>query len=38
VGTVPGATATGTTTVIDLPDLLTDLITPQLPYLGGIPA
>lgn len=38
VGTVPGATATGTTTVIDLPDLLTDLITPQLPYFGGIPA
>ncbi len=38
VGTVPTPTATGPATVIDLPDAQVDVITPQLPYLGGSPA
>lgn len=38
VGTVPGATATGTSTIIDLLDVLPDVISLQIPYLGGVPA
>ena len=37
VGTVPGATAAGTSTVIDAPDAQMDIFSPQLPYLGGTP-
>lgn len=38
VGAVPGATAPGASSVIDVPDAQTEILTPQLPYLGGSPA
>lgn len=37
VGTVPGATATGPLSVLDVPDPVVGVIVPQLPYLGGTP-
>lgn len=38
VGTVPVPTAAGASTVIDVPDAQTEILAPQLPYLGGTPA